>query len=68
MLKLILINILAFLYAAVARFILCIAILWPFAYGHNESLQWTGWVIYPLALIVGVTQGLFINYFNSKLL
>lgn len=65
--KTFLINILFLLYSIASMLILGWAMLFPFGIGMKgfDEVSWTGWITYPLALIIGASQGQVFNYFNK---
>lgn len=59
-------NILFILYSFASLMILGWAILFPFGIGMKDFPSWTGWITYPLALIIMASQKKVLHYFNQK--
>ena len=54
-------------YAMVSIFILGMCVLLPFALSSNECPIWYAFIIYPIGLLIIVTQNKVINYFTPIL-
>jgi len=66
LIKEILKNMVIFACFIIALFTLCLAILFPLAYGSDGFPGWLAWVIYPLALIIISSINPIINLLSQK--
>lgn len=66
--KKILIKLAMLTYIIGSMFILCMAILFPVGYGMKDFPNWTGFIIYPLSLLIMASQEEVLNYFDTKTL
>lgn len=56
---------LALLYTMSSVSILCFAIIYPLALGSKDFPSWSGYIVYPLAFIICVTQKECMSYFDK---
>lgn len=60
-------SVLFVLYTMASLVILFLAILLPLYFGMKDFPSWIAFIIYPLALIIGVTQSRCLLYFHQKI-
>lgn len=59
-------NIFFILYIAVSLFILLWAVLFPLFMGMKDFPTWTGYIAYPLSVIIFISQKNVLQYFHNK--
>lgn len=60
------INCLFLLYMFSSMMILGWAMIFPFGIGMKDFPTWTGWIAYPLTLIICASQSQIFKFFDKK--